>query len=393
MKMINNTQKKCILDLIMAKMFKLYLFLIFSFLSLGASASDTLYVKIENHNLKRTDTINFDCSYQYGKSAKSIITLNVVIENLEKTKQWKFRYPLINGYVSPSIVIGNEIPEGKYAITFLLQNDFLSIKGTIKDYSQKSKGVNYILLTKNKDSYVGILTPEVAGYFTTPKMIFEDTARIVFSEMGRKFQNLYIDLKTNLDSTYTPITTMTDFISVGNLKNDIDTSKKNNYQFDLNNNNNQYTLKEVTVKAALKKKVERFDEEFSTGLFKFGTKTIFDGIDDPQLGNSMNIFNFLQGRVAGLQIKTDAIGNYKIKWREGNVDLFLDEFKVDTEMASYVNTNDIAMIKVFPPFSGGPTANGSIAIYTKRGAYYSENSGRKYNFQVMGYTPEITTWK
>jgi len=87
------------------------------------------------------------------------------------------------------------------------------------------------------------------------------------------------------------------------------------------------------------------------------------------------------------------MGGYMLKWREGRVDIFLDEFKVDNEMASYVNTNDIAMIKVFPPMSGGPTANGSIAIYTKRGDYYTENSGRKYNFQVVGYSSEITTWK
>ena len=82
-----------------------------------------------------------------------------------------------------------------------------------------------------------------------------------------------------------------------------------------------------------------------------------------------------------------------LKWREGHVDVYLDEFKVDNEMASYVNTNDIAMVKVFPPLSGGPTGNGAIAIYTKRGAYYTENSTRKYNFQIIGYSPDISTWK
>jgi len=358
----------------------------------ASNTADSLIVTIEQRNLKKNDTLNFDCTYKYDNPTKSRITLNVIIENLEKTKKWKFRYPLINGNVTPSIVIGDNIPEGKYAITFILQNDFLSIKGTIKDYSSNSKGINYLLLTKDKDSYIGFLKPELAGYFTTPKMIFEDTARIVFSEIGKKYQDLYINLKTYLDSTYEPITMKTDFITIGNVKSELDTNKKEAYKYDPTSDK-KYTLKEVTVNSVVKKKVERFNEEFASGLFKFGDPIIFDGLENNQLGSSMDIFNFLQGRVAGLQVKRNDMGGYMLKWREGRVDIFLDEFKVDNEMASYVNTNDIAMIKVFPPMSGGPTANGSIAIYTKRGDYYTENSGRKYNFQVVGYSSEITTWK
>jgi hypothetical protein len=358
----------------------------------GKTSSDSLFINIDQHNLKKKDTLSFDCTYKYEGVSRSRISLDVIIENIEKTKQWKFRYPLVNGNVSPSIVVGDEIPEGKYAITFLIHNDFLSIKGLIKDFSPKSKGYNYLLLTKNKDSYIGFLTPESAGYFTTPRMIFEDTARIIFSENGRKYQNLYIDLKTFLDSTYKPISMMTDFITIGSIKNKMDTTTKENYKFDLEKNK-RFTLEEVTVKSFLKKKVDLFDEEYSSGLFKFGFPQIFDGLESPQIGNSMDLFNFLQGRVAGLQVKRDVMGNYILQWRGSNVDVFLDEFKVENEMASYVNTNDIAMIKVFSPMSGGPTGNGAIAIYTKRGAYYNENSTRRYNFQVFGYSPMLSIWK
>jgi len=358
----------------------------------SASNADSLFVTIEKHTLNKGDTLFLNCIYKYENASKSRVTLNVVIENIEKTKQWKFRYPLINGNVNPSIVIGNEIPEGNYAITFLIQNDFLSIKGIIKDYNAKTKGINYLLLTKDKDSYVGFLNPELGGYFTTPRMIFEDTARIIFSEIGKKYQSLYIDLKSYLDSTYKPLAQLTQFITIGNIKKNKDTLLAENYTLDLNEKKH-FTLNQVTVKSVLKKKVELFDEEYSSGLFKFGFPQIFDGIEGNQIGYSMDIFSFLQGRVAGLQVKRNSMGNYNIKWRDGNVDVYLDEFKVDNEMASYVNTNDIAMIKVFPPFSGGPSGNGSIAIYTKRGAYYSENSSRKYNFEVIGYNPEICTWQ
>jgi hypothetical protein len=370
----------------------IFLLLLFIGNSANASNADTLLVTIEKHELQKKDTLFIDCNFKFQNPAKSKITLNVVIENLEKTKQWKFRYPLINGNSAPGIIIGDNIPDGKYAITYLLQSDFLRIKGKIKDFDTKSKGINYLLLTKNKDSYIGFLSPEPSGYFTTPKMIFEDTARIVFSETGKKNQRLFIDLETYLDSTFTPIARVTDFINIGNAKTKVDSSLLEHYQFDPAANK-KFTLHEVTVKSALKKKVELFDDEYASGLFKFGSPQIFDGIDGTQIGNAMDIFSFLQGRVAGLKINRDAMGNYALRWRESNVDVYIDEFKVENEMASYVNTNDIAMVKVFSPMGGGPTGNGAIAIYTKRGAYYTENSTRKYNFQVIGYTPEISTWK
>ena len=368
-----------------------YIILLSIIFSNLATASDSLFIKIDKRQFKKIDTIFFDCNFKYETPDKSKITLNVIIVNLEKTKQWKFRYPLLEGYTSPAIIIDSNISEGKYAINFLVQKDFLSIKGIIKDYNAKSKGYNYLLLTKNKDSYIGFLKPELAGYFTTPKMIFEDTARIIFTEMGRKFQSLYIDLKTNIDSTYTPIAQKTEFITIGNTTSD--TSIFKTYKLDSVNTNNKFTLNEVTVNTFTKKKIDRFNEEYASGLFKFGDPIIFDGIDGTEIGSSFDIFTFLQGRVAGLQVKRNEIGEYILKWREGHVDIYLDEFKVDIAMASYVNPNDIAMVKVFRPFSGGPSGNGSIAIYTKRGAYYSENSGRKYNFQVIGYTPLLSHWK
>ena len=375
-------------------MHKLYFLFISLFMSLCAIASnaDTLLINIEKHELKRKDTLFFECDYKFDNPTKSKITLNVVIENVETKHQWKFRYPLINGNATPGIVIGDLIPEGRYAVTFLLQNNFLSVKGKIKDYDEKSKGYNYLLLTKNKDSYIGFLSPTPAGYFSTPKMIFEDTARIVFSEIGKKNQHLYIDIENYLDSTFTPIAKITEFISIGNIDPKIDTAQITNYKFDLNENK-KFTLNEVTVKSLIKKKVELFDEEYASGLFKFGSPQIFDGIEGTQIGNATDIFSFLQGKIAGLKVSREATGNYALKWRESNVDIYLDEFKVDNEMASYVNTNDIAMVKVFSPMGGGPTGNGAIAIYTKRGSYYTENSTRKYNFQVIGYTPDIYIWK
>jgi hypothetical protein len=355
-------------------------------------ATDSLFVKINSHQLAKNDTLIFDCLFKYENINESKITLNIVIENIEKTKQWKFRYPLLKGYSAPALIIGDSIPNGNYAVNFLIQKDFLVIAGKVKDHNQKSKGLNYLMLGKNRASFFDVIKADPLGNFTTHKILFEDTARFVFSEIGKKNEYLYIDLKTTIDSTYTPIAHKTEFITIGNSKVNNDSSMFNTYKFNAIDNNEKYTLKEVVVKSIKKKKVDLFDEQYATGLFKFGFPTIFDGLESNEMGNSMDIFNYLQGRVAGLTINRDVTGNYVLNWRGGIVDIYLDEFKVDDDIASYVNSNDIAMIKVYPPLSGGPTGNGTIAIYTKRGAF-ADNMSRKYNFLVYGYTPLLSTWK
>jgi hypothetical protein len=370
---------------------KTYIIILSIIFSNLATASDSLIVKMEKRHFNKKDTILFDCNFKYNNTDENKITLNIVIENLQKTKQWKFRYPLLQGYSAPAIIIDSSISDGNYAVNFMVQKDFLKIIGKVRNPNPKSKGFNYLMLGKDKSNYIGLLNADANGNFSTPKMLFEDTARFVFSEIGKKNQYLYIDINTPIDSIYTPLAQKIEFIQIGTNTNLIDSNNIQSYKFN-NASTTQFTLNEVIVKSIKKKKVELFDEAYSSGLFKFGFPQIFDGLESDEIANSMDIFTFLQGSVAGLNIKKDFTGSYVITWRGGLVDIYLDEFKVDDDIASYVNSNDIAMVKVFPPLSGGPTGNGAIALYTKRGEF-SDNVSRKYNFLVKGYTPLLSHWK
>jgi hypothetical protein len=363
---------------------------LFIFTTAHSYASDSLYVKINKHEFKKGDTINFEANFYYDTIDKARITLNVWIENVDKSVRYKFRYPLINGYVEAALVIQDSIPDGNYAVNFLVQKDLMQLRGRIKNFNPKSKGVNYLMIAKKKMTYFGMVNPDPQGYFKTSKLLFEDTAKFIFSEIGRKTNNLYIDLNTMIDSTFSPLVTQSEIITVGN-PNKIDTSLAQHYAFDINATGPKFTLKEVVVKSVKKSKMELYDETYSSGLFKFGSPTVFDGIESDQIMYSIDVFNFLQARVPGLQV-TNNMGSYELKWRGGPVDIFLDEFPVDTEVAHFVNTSDIAMIKLFAPATGGPSGNGTIAIYTKRGAYADDRS-RRYFFAVKGYTPYVTDWK
>jgi hypothetical protein len=130
------------------------------------------------------------------------------------------------------------------------------------------------------------------------------------------------------------------------------------------------TLETVTVKARTKSKQQIMDEKYTSGLFTGGDATTFDLTEDMSALGSLNIFSYLQGRVAGLQITTGG-GGTSLQWRNATPSLFLNEMPVDVQAIENIPVTDIAYVKAFrPPFFGaiGGGAGGAIAIYTKKGA-------------------------
>ncbi|MBC7588738.1 MAG: hypothetical protein H7178_10325 [Chitinophagaceae bacterium] len=371
---------------------KYSIFLICLLASIKVLAADSLTVALNNTRFKKGDTISFDCIYKYTEKKAAASTLNVWIEDIEKNRKWQYRYPLVNGKISANLIVSNDLPDGKYALNFLVQNQFFGIKGIIKDYNPKAKNLIYLMLTKDKASYIDNVKPNVDGSFSLPRLQFADSARFIFSEVGKKRNDMFIDIATPLDSAFTPLLVKTQIITVGDTTYLNKADSANTYTFNEDIFRKPFTLIGVTVKATKKKKIQLFDEEYSSGLFSGGDAKIFNGIDDNDIASSTDIFNFLQGRVAGLKIGYNAEGGLNVTWRGGHVAIYLDEFKLDADDPTYINPSDVAMIKVFPPNSGGPTSGGTIAIYSKRGAY-ADNSSRKYNFMVRGFTAAESIWK
>jgi hypothetical protein len=148
-------------------------------------------------------------------------------------------------------------------------------------------------------------------------------------------------------------------------------------------------LENVIVKAKIKSPLEVLDEKYSSGMFRSGDSYQFDMLNDPVASSSQGIFNYLQGRVAGLQITTGS-GTPTLQWRGGAPQMFVDEVPTDVEMVSSISVSDVAYIKVFrPPFFGssGGGSNGAIAIYTRRGNDVKSSPGKGLaNNTVTGYS-------
>ncbi|HWK04038.1 MAG TPA: hypothetical protein VNS58_10435 [Puia sp.] len=138
------------------------------------------------------------------------------------------------------------------------------------------------------------------------------------------------------------------------------------------------TLESVTVKGRVKTDAEKLDEKYASGMFSGGDAYTFDLINDPYAAAMMDIFQYLQGKVAGLQIVTGngPGGQPSLSWRGSTPSLYLNEMQVDAQQLQSTPVSDIAMVKVFRPGSGvgfGGGGGGVIAIYTKKGGDEKKN--------------------
>ena len=124
--------------------------------------------------------------------------------------------------------------------------------------------------------------------------------------------------------------------------------------------------------APQKTRNEMLNETYCTGLFSTLDAVYFDLLDDRSNASVMgyqNVLDWLQGRVAGLNVY-QAKYNRRIPFiRNQRAGVFVDEIPVDYDYLSMLPVADIAMIKVIKgPFAhpwGG--TGGTIAIYTIRG--------------------------
>ena len=111
---------------------------------------------------------------------------------------------------------------------------------------------------------------------------------------------------------------------------------------------------------------EKLNEEYCSGMFKSADGTIFDMTAIDNASTYLNILDWLQGRVAGLQVYQIGYG-VRIPVIRGTVaGVYIDEMPVSISYLNTLSSGDIAMIKIIKtPFMGGFNGGGgAIAIYT-----------------------------
>jgi hypothetical protein len=113
---------------------------------------------------------------------------------------------------------------------------------------------------------------------------------------------------------------------------------------------------------------EILNDRYTSGLFKNAEGTILD-IENENVQSYFNILDWLQGRVAGLQVFVSSNGIRVPVIRGSVATIYVDEMRMDASFLNSLSVNDIGMIKVIKgPFVGaiGNGGGGTIAIYTIR---------------------------
>lgn len=252
-----------------------------------------------------------------------------------------------------------------------------------------------LVFIQGKDSSSQFVQMRKTGVdkFSLPNIVFYDTATVYYQfmkdkkaekEMSLAFYNNFFKGVKRIDFLNRPVNVEIDTAMIARTKFFADKLFQHGSKFDPKGN----VLEAVTVKTRTKSHTEQMDDKYASGLFKGG-----DGYSFDLTGNDatayMDIFSYLQGKVAGLQITGNG-PTTSLSWRGSTPSLFLNEMQTDVSQLSSVTVNDIAYVKVLrPPFLGaiGGGAGGAIAVYTKKGGDVKPEPGKGLNKSIVtGYS-------
>ena len=287
-----------------------------------------------------------------------------------------------------------EVVKGKLPkIIFPKDTAFLTLSGKVYGAtpSQLRAAANIVLIMKQKNTEGKLLIVPVEpnGTFSEPSVLLFDTAHIYY-RLSKGLADASVQF---MEGRLAP--SRNNIVATGIFNNQLGDTSGSYRHFRLSNELiqmlQQYegkTLENVIVKAKTKSPLEIMDQKYSSGLFSGGDSYQFDLVNDVFAASSRSIFDYLQGKVAGLQINTTG-GTPSLQWRGGAPQLFVDEVATDADLVSSISVSDVAYVKVFRPpfFGGGNSGNGAIAIYTRRGDDAKATPGKGLaNNTVNGYT-------
>lgn len=266
-------------------------------------------------------------------------------------------------------------------LKYMPETEYMTLKGSvfgIKPGMVKDQQLNFVMAAKDSSKSLQFASIDANGNFEQPGIFFYDTVKVYygFNNNSKLSGATQVKIENGLLRKENGAK-----VGLGNLPpiwGGIDSMAIVRMNFLLSEQEKlrrlkaSTTLSEVVVKAKTKSKIEVMDETYTSGLFSKGDGYSFDLTEGTNL--AFDIFTYLQGKVAGLQITGSGPG-VNLSWRGGRPDIYLNEIRSDISMVTTIPVADVAYIKVFrPPFfgTGGGGGSGAIVIYTKKGGGQSK---------------------
>lgn len=344
-------------------------------------AGDSLWLAVSVNEYTKPSSLMFVASLE-NSQVKDTFFLPV----LDSAASYCFIYP---SFIKEDLLLQAYFSPGIFKVTGVVNNHKIS------------SGVKAILITDNDKIYNKELSFTNGNRFSLPALVFEKEASLAFNYTNDDKWKKHPDVSISVSPTPADFSELvfSEEIKRTAAQTGEDTGRKNSINDSSRNgihSDPKYKkLKEVRVTTVKKKNIEKFNDEYSSGLFKDPSERVIDCIDNSDILSYPNCLNYLQAQVPGLTISTGQFGDMIVKWRGHEMKAFyIDEISVDIEQLLGMNTAEIAMIKAYPPpfFGSSNGDGGAIAVYTKRGEN-GQPGGRtlKWLFTIRGYAPPVNT--
>ncbi len=278
---------------------------------------------------------------------------------------------------------------------FITVNGKITLRGVKKPFADK----DLVLFVSPQGAvrFSTFIHTDSSGNFRVDSLLFFGKSRLLFSDIRGKKSN-YIDVYLSADSVnrlFQLKTPQHDYFKT-NYKPGDNYLKSAAYDYEAIQKASGIMLEEIRLKSVRKSPLQQVDERYTTGLFSGDAIKSVDLVNSDEANPYMNIFEYLQSRVNGLQVVNDG-PEYGVFYRQGPsvssmgnmpMSLFLDEVETDPSVIASIPANQIALVKVYSSFAGawGNAPGGVLALYTKKGKDYVNTTGRAGNISYEGYT-------
>lgn len=352
---------------------------------------DTLPVKINLYKNVTGDSLWITVSINtYTKPSSLMFTAS--LEN--STARDTIFLPVIDSSAAYCFVFPASIQKNLLLQAYFTPGIF-TISGVVNN-QKKALSVKAILITENEKIFNKEVDLMDGNHFILPSLVFENKASLAFNfgkpNKGKDHPDISL-ITRPLVSDFNELIFSSSIKRIDETKNSLPSNANGGIEPDTTTDSKYKLLKEVKVTGIKKSRIERFNETYSSGLFKDANERVIDCLDNNNILSYPDCISFLQTQMAGIQFTIQNDGDRVIMWRGKEMSAFyIDEIAVDLEQMLGMNTADIAMLKVYPPpfFGSSNGSGGAIALYTRRGEYGSGRANdKKWLFTVKGYSPPV----
>ncbi|QEM12986.1 hypothetical protein [Mucilaginibacter rubeus] len=282
----------------------------------------------------------------------------------------------------------------KQKISSLVDHNYLTISGNVNAAAKSRDGfsglnMNVIVQAADSSSVLVPVKTDKSGAFFKDGLIFYGDAKLYFRLPEKSIEtDLHSAVLNNglIDSAQTLRKELRDeqFQLIGDNRN------VSAIPVVHRTHNNVKALKEVKITAKAITENQKVDETYTLGIFSGGISKNFNIGNDKKALNFVSLFQYLLGKIPGLEISNPVSLTPSASWR-GRVSFFLNNQKSSASDIRNIGMEEFDYVKVYDPAAGGifGAYAGVIAVYTKKGKGYNfNNQDNKYN-TLRGYSPPI----